>query len=142
MFSSSLLNDRRSTFCASRIRTEQKISPSTRLVGWLPVHQPLTARLLDRLERPVSVIVLPGIPKELKLPQVAAQVLFGDVVERPDNAPLQQRVIGLCEVRVEDQRPDVGLAVIDRVMAGEVLADTLIAKVFVGDDVGRTAETG
>lgn len=63
-------------------------------------------------------------------------------MERPDDAPLQQQVIRLREVRVEDQRPDIALAVIDPVMAGEVLADAMIAKVFAGNDLGRAAETG
>lgn len=52
------------------------------------VSQPFPLRTLDRRKRPLTIRDLPAIPTELKLPQIAGQMLFRDMMERAENATL------------------------------------------------------
>ena len=72
---------------------------------------------------------------KLSLSQIAGEMLFADVMMHAVDRPLQQRMIRLGEIRVEDDAAHERLGVIDGVVAGEVLAQSRVAHVFVCDDM-------
>ena len=74
------------------------------------------------------------IPTAIKFSQIARKMLVADMVERADNAALQQAVIALSKVRVHDDTTNERLAVIDCMMSSKMLSGTLIGQVRVGDD--------
>lgn len=59
------------------------------------VGQSLPRRSLDRGLGPDAIGVMPCVPPEAKLTQVAVQVFGADMMKRADQTALQKRVIRL-----------------------------------------------
>ena len=79
----------------------KKVSTTARL--WMTVHETLPVRSPDRGPDAGSVVHLSGVPAELELAHVSMKVFSTDVVERPDDATLEQRKEALDRVRGDEQ---------------------------------------
>lgn len=92
-----------------------------RLAHQWPVCEPLASRGPNGPFGALAVSLFAAVSAERKLVHIAVQMLSADVVERAEQAALQQTVVALREIGMDDHGADELLIVVNRVVRPEIV---------------------